>query len=601
MALLALIFGGPLSGCTFQPDPLIAVDPSFRADRPAVDASVDAGLRGDADARVTDGMLDADGADAALADAGSDAGTADAEPTGDGGEADLGVVDTGADAGTPDSGLPLDAAPADAARDAGLPDALPLDAAPDVGPRDASAPDAAPRDSGPDAGLPDSGRDGGPADSGADGGCAAPPWTVTGTPQVLTTIPVALADAIDLPPLIADLDGDGFEEIAIASAAAGEITILDWQGCALTPSVTTNLVFLEASGMALAQVNGREVIVTTTAGEVRLTTYDGPGQISFMVRPQNGFNELSGLMVHPLGTEIVALGERGAGPAYVVPRTTSVVRALGAPSVGSPAFVTGLPLAARYAITTATSLVVAAPDQVSDGTLALMAGPVTGPAVVGGAYINGNANLAAVGFGAVSGLNPGFTVVYLDASNPGTAQVDHVMSNDRSLGDAIGYAEAAGPASFYQLRAGNNPAFHTLQGCTIGPRPQPMGGFACRPVPGNAALPGTVPEDSTPISVFLSGNLSPDLAVVTAVPPRLTFYRPNFMSVGPAVVLPSAPVATPGLSTQFLSRYSIDGEVMFVPSAAGVDIVGWRRPATSGPDSILWTQSRGDARRSGRL
>lgn len=597
--LLALL----MSACTFKPDPLIAVDPSFQADRGSVDVPA---VREDASRTdALDAELPADAAeDAGSEDASATDATPDAEPV----PTDSGMLDGGVpDLGEPDA-MPADALPRDA-----LPgDALARDASPDAMPRDAMAPDAmpadaAPRDASLDAGTPDSGRDGGagPADTGVDGGCAAPPWVIDGTPRSLASVPVALAADIDLPPLVADFDGDGQEEVAVASLASGEIAIIDWPACAATPIVTTTLLFVGPAGLALAQLGGREVIVTAAlSGELRLATYDGPMQLTVATRAQAGFTGLSSLVVHPLGTELLATGTRPAGSAYVVPRPIPVARSLPDTLVGDPAYVTGVPSGARYAIATRSSLLMAVPDQPTDVTIPLLSQPTGSPAVLGGAYFDGNAGLSAIALGARTNGQDGLTIVVVDPVTAVGAQIEHIANTLPPMGGTIAYAEASGAgafnAGFFQIRE-SGAATHVLQGCSIIRRPMPQIGFTCAPVPGSATLPGLVREGTTPITAYVSGSNAPDLVVATATPPRLAFYLPSLAPVGPVITLGGAAVATPALSTRFLSRYNIGGELVFVARSASIELVGWRRPATSGLDAVLWSQSRGDARRTGRL
>ncbi len=600
------------SACTFKPDPLIAVDPSFRADRGIVDGPpVDAGI-----AELPDLV--------ALEDASADAGHEDAEVTLDAAPdaepmfPDSGGIDAAMDAGVADLGVALDATAPDAAApdamaamDAGPTDALPRDAATDAMPRDAAAPDAAapdaaPRDAAIDAGVPiDAGRDAGPPDTGVDGGCAAPPWVVDGTPRSLATIPVALAADIDVPPLVADFDGDGQDEVAVASRASGEIAVIDWPACAATPQVTATLLFVGPAGLALAQVGGRELIVTAAlSGELRLATYDGPTLLTVSTRAQAGFTGLSSLTVHPLGTELLATGVRGAGSAYVVPRAIPVTRSLPDALVGDPAYVAGQPAAARYAIATASSLVLAVPDQPTDVTIPLLSQPTSSPAVLSGAYFDGNPSVTAMALGARVNGQDGLTVVYVDPVTAVGAQIEHVPNTGIPVSEPMAYAEASPAggfnAGFFQIRQGAA-ATHVLQGCTVIRRPAPQLGFTCAPVTGGAVLPGRVTEASTPITAYVSGSNAPDLLVATAAPPRVAFFLPTLAPVGPVVTLGGPPVATPALSTRFLSRYNIAGQLVFIARSASVELVGWRRPAQSGSDAALWSQSRGDARRSGRL
>jgi hypothetical protein len=248
-----------------------------------------------------------------------------------------------------------------------------------------------------------------------------------------------------------------------------------------------------------------------------------------------------------------------------------------------------------------------APDQPTDTAIPLAETAISGPAVIDGTHFAGNPSLSAVAFAARLVGQPGLSIAFLDATSPGAgAQVTHIAGTARPIGEPIAYVEGLGGSpstGFYQLRAATNGGTpHVLAGCAVAARPLPMTGYTCAALGGVATLAGAVPEPSTPISVYVSGNLSPDLAVVTTAPAQLAFFRPTLAPIGPVVALTAgAPVSTPASAPRFLSRYNVSGQVVFVPNANGVEIVAWRRPALSGPDALLWSQARGDARRTGRL
>lgn len=566
------------AACTFAPDSKIAIDPSLRPDL---------------------GLTDTPRNDAASQDAAdpTDGGTPDAA-------ADSGLADADAHDAVPDAAV-------DATADAGVdaaPDATPTDAAPDGGARDAApdaaAPDAARPDAQVDAGRPDAA----PADASAidagptpDGGCATPPWPVTATPQPLATFAVPMG-GIDLPPLVADFDADGHDEVAVASITQATLTIFDWPACSGVPDITTSPVFVGPAGLALAQTGGRDVIVSASFGSVSIMQYNGPNQLASIGAPVVAFTNLYGLAVHPTGTEILLSGVRPQGNAYVALRTAVTARAVGEATVGSPAFVAGAQGAAQYLVLTTNAAVLAQPDQPADVTIPLGHTPQTSPAVLDGRFLQA-AGTVAVAHGATTG-GPGLGLAFVDLAAPAQARDEFLNAGSVSRGAPMAYADVAPPAAatagFFQVRDAMAGADIVI-GCTVTRRRPPSMGLECVPVPSALTLPGDAASGTTPLSVYASGSATPDLLVVTAAPPRMVFTRPSLQMATATVMLTGAPVATPAASTTFLSRYNTPGTMVFVAREDSLELVAWRRPPVFGSTDLLWLQARGNARRTGKL
>lgn len=568
------------SACSFDPGSTIAIDPSLRPDVATPDV-------GRTDGTAQDAALPID---AHTPDVGEDAGPTDATPT-DASPADADVPDA-----LPDVG--------DAALDAGSPDG-----APDSGPRDAATPDAASLDAQATDARVDAGRpDASPADASAidagptpDGGCPTPPWPVTSSPQSVATFAVPMG-GIDLPPLVADFDADGHDEVAIASTTQATLTIFDWPACSTVPDVTTSPVFVGPAGLALAQAGGRDVIVSASFGSVSITQYNGPNQIVPLASPAIGFTNLFGLAVHPTGTEILLTGVRPQGNAYVALRSNLTARAVGDTTVGSPAYLSGAQGAAQYLVLTSGGAVVAQPDLPSDLPIALNHTPQTSPAALDGRFFQSVGTLAAA-HGAIAG-GPGLGFMFIDLAAPAQSRADVLSAASQSRGAPIAYAEvsvpASGSAGFFQIRDAMG-GDDIVVGCTVSRLRPPGMGFECTPIPNTLTLPGSAATGTTPITVYASGALSPDLVIVTAVPPRMVFARPNLQAVSTTLTLTGAPVATPAASTTFLTRYNAPGTMVFIAREDSIELVAWRRPPLFGALDLLWTQARGNARRTGKL
>jgi hypothetical protein len=572
------------AACTFAPESTLAIDPSLRPDVAAPDA-------GRTDATAEDATQPVDGS---TPDAGEDAGYADvsaadaeaADALADGGDA---MADATADASPPDA--TADSGTRDAAADAAGLDAQPTDARADAGRPDASPGDARAADA--------SAIDAGPT---PDGGCPTPPWPVAASPQSVATFAVPMG-GVDLPPLVADFDADGHDEVAVASTTQATLTIFDWPACSSVPDVTTSPVFVGPAGLALAQAGGRDVIVSASFGSVSLMLYNGPNQLTPLASPMVGFTNLYGLAAHPTGTEILLSGVRPQGNAYVSLRVAPNARAVGAPTVESPAYLGGAPGAAQYLVLTTGGAVVAQPDQPSDAQVALNHTPLTSPATLDGRFFQATGIVAAA-HGATAGT-PGLGWVSVDLASPALSRTEFLpsASQSQSRGAPIAYAEVAPPATgsagFFQIR--DAPAGGDLVvGCTVSRQRPPGMGFDCLGVPTPLVLPGSAASQTTPITVYASGALSPDLLIVTQTPPRMVFARPDLQAIT-TLTLTGAPVATPAASTTFLARYNTPGTMVFVVREDSIELVAWRRPPLFGSTDLLWTQSRANARRTGKL
>jgi len=497
----------------------------------------------------------------------------------------------------PDAGVARDAAAPDANTDggmAGFPDAARPDAM--------TFPDAMPRDTGI--------RDGGP-DSGVDGGCAAPPFAVGPAPASVGSISVGLS--ISTSALVADFDDDGFDEIAVGSEMDGQIAIIDFEACSNVPTVTLGNLFVGPTGLALARDSNGARIVSTLGGQVRLTTYSGPNRMitTTTVTPGGGFDFFTGLAVHPSASEIIVNGPRMiASSAGYASGTVSAGFAfghtLGENGIGSPAYITSAAAAPRTIIMNETGVVITRPDLGTDVTITLPgASPRSAAVTIAGTpqSMTPNAGFSTVGY--TSELTNGrgaLSVIVVDptAGTP-LVQVEDLAGVQRFVSEPIVYSSPA-TNGFFAIRETTMASFHELTGCTLRPLATPAG-VSCGGVV-SVRLAGTVAPTVTPITAYVSGAADPDLAVTTSDPGRgvLTFYRPTLMTVGAPVPLDDGAIATPGITTTFLSRYNVAGTVMFIPLSSGaVELVAWRRPTVTGMPQALWTQSRGGPRRSGRL
>lgn len=573
------------AACTFSPESTLAIDPSLRPDVAAPDA-------GHMDATAEDA---APPADARAPDAGEDAGLADVSPPdADNPDAVADVGDAAPDAGQPDGAA--DSGLRDAAPDAGSVDAQPTDARVDAGRPDASPPDAARPDASP---ADATAIDAGPT---PDGGCPTPPWPVASNPQSVATFTVPMG-GIDLPPLVADFDADGHDEVAVASTTQATLTIFDWPACSGVPDVTTSPVFVGPAGLALAQAGGRDVIVSASFGSVSLMQYNGPNQLAPLAAPMVGFTNLYGLAVYPAGTEILLSGVRPQGNAYVALRAAPNARAVGAPTVESPAFLGGALGAAQYLVLTTAGAVIAQPDLPADVQVPLNHTPQTSPAALDGRFFQATGIVAAA-HGATAGA-PGLGLVFVDLAATAQSRAEFLgsASQSQSRGAPIAYADVAPPgvgsAGFFQIRDATVGS-DIVVGCTVSRRRPPGMGFECAAVPNALTLPGSAASQTTPITVYASGAVSPDLLIVTQTPPRMVFARPD-LQASTTLTLTGAPVATPSASTTFLGRYNTPGTMVFVVREDSLELVAWRRPPLFGSPDLLWTQSRGNARRTGKL
>ena len=213
----------------------------------------------------------------------------------DAGIRDASQVDTGV---TPDGSSPDGSAPDGSSPDATAPDADTTDA----GFQDAAATDA----TFDDAAIADGGDAG--ADASVDGGCNTPGLIN----RPFRTVTVNFQHEIDRPLLVADLDGDGFDEIAAASAQDSVIGVMR-AGCTAWDVAHRTNVTIGEDGLALSYHGGGPVLVTSGAGTIRAWRYTSePGTLA-PVGVDNTITDARFISGHPDGRTTVSSGESAGG------------------------------------------------------------------------------------------------------------------------------------------------------------------------------------------------------------------------------------------------------------------------------------------------
>lgn len=556
------------SGCSFHAP---AYPPS----------AVDAGLGGDA----ISGMDDAQGLDATSPDLGQgDDATSPDAPAEDAGVSDLGFADAGfADAGFVDAGFD------GGASDLGFfPDALPTDTgippdsgAPDAGFAPDAQPDAGPPDSGisPDAGFPS---------------CTLPgAWSSLGaTPSSLGTI--TLPFNVDLPLLAADLDGDGQDELIALSIVAATAAVIDFDDCTSTPQIVaqSSLLGTVATGAAVVSPNtGGRAVVSGSGNQLSLLFYDRVAR-TFEPTPPSTANVdmLRSVATTPLGDVLFLLGQhQGMGMWGQMPGGSrslpGVPRQTGA-YLGS----TG----GNYSWVVTTDLDVRVVSVPGDVVLPQSGTPVGPPSLLGaGGY--GGADTVHLAYSVLDSTTRGLRVVRFSAANPTATAVSVTFmtgSSDVLAAPLVAWSPSA--TGFYFLTSDGR-----LDGCTLIP-----GNLVCtRPTGTPYNLPGgagAVRNNSELLSAYVRGP-NPDLIAVSARG-AVHFVGTNLTAFQTLTLQDNAVVAPSALIPHFFDRYGQPGTLLAVPLRNGVvELVGWRRPAGAGPDTQLWTQSRGRPERTGRL
>ena len=547
-----------------------------------------------ADAGVV--LLDASsGPDDAQADAsatdlghGDDATTPDA-PAEDAGFADSGFADTGfADAGFTDTGFTdtgfADSGPSDAGF---FPDAVPVDTGivPDSGLVDAGfAPDAR-----PDAGPPDTGIS---PDAGFPS-CSLPAaWASLGAaPASLGT--VTLPFDVDLPLLAADLDSDGQDEFIALSITAATAAVIDFDDCTATPRIVAQssvLGTVVAGGAVVSPNTGGHAVATGSSNQLSLLVYDRQAQ-TFEPGPPSTANVemLRSVTTTPLGDVLFLLGQhQGMGIWGQMPGGSRILagqaRQMGAFLGSSGGNYT-------WAVTSDADVRIAS---VPGDTIIPQTGTPLGPPSLLGPGGYGGGDTVHLAYAVLDSTTRGLRVVRFSAANPAAPSASVTfMTGTADVVAAPLVAWSPGATGFYFLTSDGR-----LDGCTLIP-----GSLVCtRPTGGPYNLPGgatAVRNNSELLSAYVRGP-NPDLIAVSSrgavhfVGTNLTAFQ--------AVALRDNATAPAALIPHFFDRYGQPGTMLAIPLRSGViELVGWRRPVGAGPDSQLWTQSRGRPERTGRL
>lgn len=518
-----------------------------------------------------------------------------------------GPDDAALDAGVAeDSGADDASIPEDAALDAGLEDAAPQDAdAPDAPAPDALIPDTGPPDAGfADAGFPDAGfPDAAPIDAGfPDAGCA--PWPLQANPRSVGT--VSLPWDPDLPPLVADLDGDGEDEVALASSASREIMVLDWAGCSATPQTASiaNIPVGEA-GLVAVSTTGGVRILAGAGNEIWLGQYQQLPTPSLTQTLRSPFGlTIESIAADPAGSYLFLRGTSGGDPAYVATSLSGGTigpQTLASDVTGEAAYLfTPANAPARFAVSDEESVRIAQP------------GAADAPLADGGnvAPTSPPASLRPGIFG-----GPSDVIIAYGADDNGTFEIGVWRTNTinvASSGRRNATARAqiiSGPIAYtYDAGGGNLEGgfvFGTsdgyLAGCSV---TNTLTSWTCTASsfsPLNAGS-NTVVSNITPLTSYIGGDHIPDVVFATATGRVLFRDQGLTVEAAPPVNLAARVLATPGISPSFFDRYGGSGSLMVVPiSGSRVELLIWSRPATAGPDTNLWSQHRGNAQRSGQL
>ncbi len=215
-------------------------------------------------------------------------------------------------------GGPGDGGPGDAGR---------ADATPDVGVADAGVP---PGDAGIDAGAdPDGGPDAGSEDAGCEPlvGLLGPPVVVAG---------LRAPHPVDRPVLLADLDGDGRDELVVASAAQGRLSVLDLEPCPSRPTVAS-FSGPVGRGPVLSMVSGSPTLLLAAADRLEVLRYrpDPPRleQVAATV-PMPGVVRVSGdregsrLVIETAGSAGPGLSEVAGNASTTIPAPAGLLGAV---------------------------------------------------------------------------------------------------------------------------------------------------------------------------------------------------------------------------------------------------------------------------------
>jgi hypothetical protein len=477
--------------------------------------------------------------------------------------------------------------------DSGPPDTGP----PDTGAEDAAPPDAEPPDTGPpDAGFPDAAPDAGPP----DGACTAPPWMPMAQPRSVGTVTVGYD--VDLAPLVVDADGDGFDELVVASTAQRQITVLDF-GCGPLPvSASATQLPVGPAGLLALNTAGGTRILSAENGSVWFGRYVETPQpvLAQSQSPATVMNDIISMSSDDTGTFLFMTGlTRDSDPFFIgydangMPGPQSLAEA----PIGRPSYFSH-PMGSfpRFALTDQVSPFIARPGS-SEFTLPDGSGimPRSGTAVVAPGFFGG-ANEAFIAYGAfVGGVGggPELGVFRIDVTNLGaSARARMITGGDIAGGPiAIGFSNTAGFA------------FTTTDGVLAGCRLGTAIGWDCIPAIGAFNVGGAeVGQNFSPLTAYVTNDADPD--VVLAARSGVVHFRQELgaSQAAPSVTLQGRALATPAISATYFARFGLQGYLMLVPIQGGrMEIVIWSRPANAGPVSHLWLQDRRDAQRTGHL
>jgi hypothetical protein len=418
---------------------------------------------------------------------------------------------------------------------------------------------------------------------------------------------------IDAPALLFDADGDGDEEIIVASVAQRTLSVIEVDGCGRAQVFTENNVRMNRDGPAGVYIAGLPAILTAGNGDVRGYRYD-PARTpaistSNNLRVQN-VGTLDFITGDPPGESFMVAGlESGGDPAYsafdsALTRTESD---LGARLNGRAAFL------GPYGAGLASYL--GASDR---GLEALLPGQSeilldSGSGLVG----ESDVSTFRVGTVPVSGRALG---VYASRTGANTRDIRFVLVNPQSPAGpdrgSIGLMAAlfSGPALatrprtvlpddliIYFVRGPNH-----LNGCTVENIQSSVLPMSCSTFLGvgsgvNLGV-GNAHASIEPVTGYVNNDDNPDV-IMALRDGHMMFLQHNLSQLAASTVDLIRDIAgTPGMSVAFYDRLQLSGSALVVPHLDGtISLIGWATPNNAGSAGRLWFQHRRDAARSGSL
>lgn len=441
-----------------------------------------------------------------------------------------------------------------------------------------------------------------------DAGCGL---ALPASPAVVATY--TAPHAIDVPVLLFDADGDGEEEIIVASKADRSFSVIDVDACGLARVSTQTNVRMDEDGPAGIFLEQAPAIVTAGNGEVRGYRYDPAASPAISTS--------NALRVQNLGTLAFFTGDP-PGEAFMVS---------GRASDDDPVFFTFDSSLSR----TETDL-----DAVLSSRSAFL-----GPFGSGLASFVGASSLG------LFALLPGQDEVVLDSGNglvpesdvsvfrlgtvpvsgralavygaqqsTNTRQLRFVLVNPQSpAGPDRGSASMAQrPRSGPVLATRGRPVLsdellvyyvrepNHLHGCAVSnldSQAVPIGCDAFAGVTSGVNLGANNSHPAIePVTAYVNNDSDPDVIMALRNGNVTLFQHILSQVAAPTLQLRREVAATPAVSLAFYDRLGASGTAVLVPHSDGtVTVIGWATPNNAGSAARLWFQHRRDAARSGSL